>query len=66
MKCVNLKGNVMIENLNIVYIKTVPIESHITVRFGIPRRRKKLHKIEVNMHSQNDKVASAPRDMPNV
>ncbi len=29
------KGNVMIENLNIVYIKTVPIESHITVRFGI-------------------------------
>ncbi len=29
------KGNVMIENLNIVYIKTVLIESHITVRFGI-------------------------------
>ncbi len=28
------KGNVMIENLNIVYIKTVS-ESHITVRFGI-------------------------------
>ncbi|MCT0134468.1 DRTGG domain-containing protein [Staphylococcus aureus] len=53
------KGNVMIENLNIVYIKTVPIESHITVRFGILDVGRNFAKIEVNMHSQNDKVASA-------
>ncbi|HCU9537734.1 TPA: CBS domain-containing protein [Staphylococcus aureus] len=53
------KGNVMIENLNIVYIKTVPIESHITVRFGIVDVGRNFAKIEVNMHSQNDKVASA-------
>ena len=49
----------MIENLNIVYIKTVPIESHITVDFGILDVGRNFAKIEVTMHSHNDKVASA-------
>ncbi|MDN8921157.1 hypothetical protein Q0O81_13815, partial [Staphylococcus aureus] len=35
------------------------IESHITVRFGIIDVGRNFDKIEVNMHSQNDKVSSA-------
>ncbi len=61
------KNNVMIENLNIVYIKTVPIESHITVRFGILDVGRNFAKIEVNMHSQKNRQSSErSRDMPNV
>ncbi|MBO1198502.1 CBS domain-containing protein [Staphylococcus simiae] len=53
------KGNVMIENLNIVYIKTVPIESYITVDYDILDLGRNFAKIEVTMVSGKEKVASA-------
>lgn len=53
------KGNVMIENLNIVYIKTVPIESHINVEFEMLDVGRNFAKLEVTMYSKHSKVASA-------
>lgn len=49
--CKFKKGNVMIENLNIVYIKIVFIELYIIVCFGILDVGRNFVKIEVNMYS---------------
>ena len=51
------KGNVMIENLNIVYIKTVPIESSIDVHYEMLDVGRNFAKLEVSMINNNEKVA---------
>ncbi|MGX0164776.1 putative transcriptional regulator [Staphylococcus capitis] len=53
------KGNVMIENLNIVYIKTVPIESSIDVHYEMLDVGRNFAKLEVTMINNNEKVANA-------
>lgn len=53
------KGNVMIENLNIVYIKTVPIESSIDVHYEMLDVGRNFAKLEVKMINNNEKVANA-------
>lgn len=53
------KGNVMIENLNIVYIKTVPIESSIDVLYEMLDVGRNFAKLEVTMINNNEKVANA-------
>lgn len=53
------KGNVMIENLNIVYIKTVPIESFIEVHYEMLDVGRNFAKLEVTMMSNDEKVANA-------
>ncbi|KDE96476.1 hypothetical protein CM54_05395 [Staphylococcus sp. TE8] len=53
------KGNVMIENLNIVYIKTVPIESSIDVHYEMLDVGRNFAKLEVTMINNNKKVANA-------
>lgn len=53
------KGNVMIENLNIVYIKTVPIESSIEVYYEMLDVGRNFAKLEVTMFNNNEKVANA-------
>ncbi|MEZ7607863.1 DRTGG domain-containing protein [Staphylococcus capitis] len=53
------KGNVMIENLNIVYIKTVPIESSIDVHYEMLDVGRNFAKLEVTMINNKEKVANA-------
>lgn len=53
------KGNVMIENLNIVYIKIVPIESSIDVHYEMLDVGRNFAKLEVTMINNNEKVANA-------
>ena len=48
----------MIENLNIVYIKTVPIESSIDVHYEMLDVGRNFAKLEVTMIN-NEKVANA-------
>lgn len=53
------KGNVMIENLSITYIKTVPIESMIEVHYEMLDVGRYFAKLEVSMLNNNEKVANA-------
>lgn len=53
------KGNVMIENLNIVYIKTVPIESSIDVHYEMLDVGRNFAKLEATMINNKEKVANA-------
>lgn len=53
------KGNVMIENLNIVYIKTVSIESSIDVHYEMLDVGRNFAKLEVTMINNKEKVANA-------
>ena len=53
------KGNVMIESLNIIYLKTVPIETGIDVKYEMLDVGRYFAKLEVTMYCQNEKVAIA-------
>lgn len=49
----------MIESLNIVYIKSLPIESDIEVNYEMFDVGRNFAKLEVNMSSGTQKVANA-------
>lgn len=53
------KVDVMIESLNIIYIKTVSIESSIQVQYDMLDVGRNFAKLEVTMLSGNDRVANA-------
>lgn len=53
------KGNVMIESLNIIYLKTVPIETGVDVKYEMLDVGRYFAKLEVTMYCQNEKVAIA-------
>ncbi|PTE67991.1 hypothetical protein BUY46_09635 [Staphylococcus devriesei] len=53
------KVDVMIESLNIIYIKTVSIESSIEVQYDMFDVGRNFAKLEVTMLSGNDRVANA-------
>ncbi|MCU5746105.1 DRTGG domain-containing protein [Staphylococcus sp. SQ8-PEA] len=53
------KLEVMIESLNIVYIKSLPIESDIEVSYDMLDIGRSFAKVEVTMHSNNERVVSA-------
>lgn len=53
------KVDVMIESLNIIYIKTVSIESSIQVQYDMFDVGRNFAKLEVTMLSGNDRVANA-------
>lgn len=53
------KVDVMIESLNIIYIKTVPIEASIRVQYDMLDVGRNFAKLEVAMVSGNEKVANA-------
>lgn len=53
------KGNVMIESMSIIYIKTVPIESTIEVHYEMLDVGRYFAKLEVTMINNGEKVANA-------
>lgn len=53
------KVDVMIESLNIIYIKTVPIETFINVSYNMLDVGRNFAKLEVAMMSGNERVANA-------
>ena len=53
------KVDVMIESLNIIYIKTVPIETFINVSYNMLDVGRNFAKLEVTMMSGNERVANA-------
>ncbi|GGG83503.1 CBS domain-containing protein [Staphylococcus pragensis] len=53
------KVDVMIESLNIIYIKTVPIETFINVSYEMLDVGRNFAKLEVTMMSGNERVANA-------
>lgn len=53
------KVDVMIESLNIIYIKTVPIETFINVTYNMLDVGRNFAKLEVTMMSGNERVANA-------
>lgn len=57
--CKYKKVDVMIESLNIIYIKTVSIESSIQVQYDMLDVGRNFAKLEVTMLSGNDRVANA-------
>ena len=53
------KLEVMIESLNIIYIKTVQIESEINVHYDMLDVGRNFAKLEVTMTCKNEKVENA-------
>ena len=50
------KGNVMIESMSIIYIKTVPIESSIEVHYEMLDVGRYFAKLEVTMINNGEKL----------